>query len=381
MARSDVLSYRLEAQGLNSEPGTVDPVGIEMLDYGVQDTGPDGARWALANRGVDPLLPSVDPDLALAWTLRGAPHLYRRQELPLVAAAVRPFSSADAGKRIFDAAKPLKAAGIDLLRALDEVAAAERKIVVSPMVKGELSTRLTAVMDEPYLRFCKPCNATHLYEMPFRLAAVQAGLELEPGTSPPVLRRVPGWPQEPPAEVPGEAPESLNIIRNYLHFYGPATPKQVSGFLDISLADIKAHWPADAVEVDVEGERRWMLESGLAALEAAGSGGGADGLGDDVSPAVHLLGPFDPYLQAKDRELLVPDAAQRKTLWPMLGRPGAVLAGSDIVGAWRPKTTGKKLTLRIEDFGNMTTAVGAGVEHQAEVLASFRGVTLAGIGQ
>ena len=62
----------------------------------------------------------------------------------------------------------------------------------APMVKGEMSTRLTAVLDEPYLRFCGPCDATHLYEQPFRLSALRAGLELQPGTSPPVLQPIPG---------------------------------------------------------------------------------------------------------------------------------------------------------------------------------------------
>jgi len=42
----------------------------------VQGTGPDGSAWALHIRGVDN--PLFD-DLALAWTLRGAPHAYRRE--------------------------------------------------------------------------------------------------------------------------------------------------------------------------------------------------------------------------------------------------------------------------------------------------------------
>ena len=130
-------------------------------------------------------------ELATVWTVRGAPHLYRHGDLPGVAAAVEPFSDADAGKRIFDAAKPLKAAGIRNLAALDAVAAAMRSVVTKPMVKGEVSSQLTQLMGSPYLRFCRPCNATHLYEMPFRLAAYRAGLELQGGTSPPVLRRIP----------------------------------------------------------------------------------------------------------------------------------------------------------------------------------------------
>ena len=61
----------------------------------------------------------------------------------------------------------------------------------SPTVS--LSGRLAKVMPESYLRFCRPCNAIHLYEMPFRLAAVRAGLELQPDTSPPVLQHITGF--------------------------------------------------------------------------------------------------------------------------------------------------------------------------------------------
>jgi hypothetical protein len=111
-----------------------------------------------------------------------------------VAAAVHPASDADAGKRIFDAAKPLKEAGVGTLAALEAVAEAMRAAVTRSMVKGEVSTELTARMSPPYLRFCRSCNTTHLYELPFRLAALQAGLELQPDTSPPVLRPIPRVP-------------------------------------------------------------------------------------------------------------------------------------------------------------------------------------------
>lgn len=101
----------------------------------------------------------------------------------------------------------------------------------------------------------------HAPEQAFRLAALYAGLELEPGTSPPVLRRVPGWPRRTPgpADDPMTAPAHLQPIRNYLRFLGPATPKDVAGFLDTSVAVVKAHWPEDAVPVQVNGRQLWWL--------------------------------------------------------------------------------------------------------------------------
>src|SRR3712207_3307984 len=281
------------AQQLDRDSGTL--TDTDVLDIGVQDTGPDGGLWALANRGVDVATLPRD-DLVTVWTIRGAPHLYRRAALPEVAAAVEPFSDADAGKRIFDAAKPLKAAGIGNIAALDVVAGALRSLVTKPMPKGDVSGALTAVLDPPYLRFCRPCDATHIHEMPFRLAALRAGLELQPGTSPPVLERIPGF------ERAAAVSERYDVVRAYLRLLGPATPKHVAGYLDAPVKDVQARWPADTVEVTVEGERRWVLAADVDRL-AAGA----------VSTA-RLLGPFDLYLQGRDRPLLVADPTRAKAL-------------------------------------------------------------------
>src|SRR3954469_19516727 len=141
VTRADVLGFRVRAQQLDRTMGTLADTAV--LDLGVQDTGTQAGRWALAVRGVA----GVDPaGLALVWTIRGAPHLYRRADLPGVAAATAPFSDADAAKRVFDAAKPLRAAGIPVLTALDTIAEQMRAIVAAPTVKGEMSRRLSAAL-------------------------------------------------------------------------------------------------------------------------------------------------------------------------------------------------------------------------------------------
>src|SRR4051794_4349418 len=342
VTRADVLGFRVRAQQLDRADGTLADTAV--LDLGVQDTGPDGARWALAVRGLD--VPADSPDLALTWTIRGAPHLYRRPDpprgaappalaltwptrgaphlsrradLPGVAAATAPFSEADAGKRIYDAAKPLKAAGIPIDTALDTVADAMRTAVRTPTVKGDLSGRLAELLPEPYHRYCRPCAAVHPHEQSFRIAALRAGLELRPGTSPPVLEPIPAF---SPAE---HVPEQLDVVRGYLRLFGPATPKLAAAYLDAPVRDVTDHWPSDVVEVTVDGEQRWVLTED------------ADRLTAGPATTTRLLGPFDPYLQLRDRSLLVADPASAKSLWPVLGRPGAVLVDGEVAGTWRPR--------------------------------------------
>jgi hypothetical protein len=356
--RQQVMTFRVKAQQLDRAKGTV--ASTAVLDLGVRDTGPDGALWALAIRGVD-VKKLSDKDVILLWTVRGAPHLYRRADAGKVAAALEPFSDADAGKRIYDAAKPLKAADISILDALGEVAKQLRAIVTKPTVKGDVSGRLTKVMPEPYLRFCRPCDATHLYEMPFRLSAIRAGLELQPGTSPPVLQRISGF------KKAAKSTDKFNLIRGYLAQLGPATPKHVAEYLDAPLKDVKDNWPEDVTEVTVGKEKRFVLASDAGALESA------------ESKATRLLGPFDLFLQARDRSTLVPDSTRAKQLWPTLGRPGAVLSDGDLIGTWRPRKSGSKFTVAVQPWGKLTAATRKAITEQAERLAAFRDISLTAV--
>lgn len=365
LTRAEVLRHRAQVQGLGAPEGSVAPEDVPVLDLGVQDTGPDGALWALAVRGAPARARRWPGALALAWTLRGAPHAYRRADLAEVTAAVRPWSDADAAKRVFDAAKPLRAAGIGALAALDAVARTMHDVVREPMTKGAVSTAMTAHTPEPYLRWCRSCGATHMYEQPFRLAALLAGLEIEPGTSPPVLRPIPGW--SPPSASSAGAPArpDLDVVRGTLHLLGPATPAYVAGFLDAPVAEVRRRWPADTVDVEVDGETRSLLEPDVALVRDTAPG----------ARTVRLLGPYDLFLQARDRELLVPDRDRRKALWPVLGRPGAVVLDGEVVGTWRPRAKGRTLSLAIEEWAPLDREVRAAVRHEHERLAAFRGVT------
>jgi hypothetical protein len=371
VSRGQVLRHRLRVQQLDRPPSpSRDVTDADVLDLGVQDTGPDGALWALASRGV-PVSSTDRPDgLAFAWTVRAAPHAYRRADLSAVQRAVRPYSDADAGKRLLSATTPLKRAGITPTEALEHVARTMRDVVTGPVVKGDLSTRMTAELPDPYLRWCEPCRATHMYEMPFRLATLHAGLELEPGTSPPVVRRVPGFPTAQVAAVArtDDAPDGrFDLVRLVLHLLGPLTPKQVASYLDAPVKDVLARWPQDVVPVSVDGGAAVdLLADDADALAAAAA--------PPTRPVVRLVGPYDLFLQARDRDVLLPDAARQKALFQAIGRPGAVLVDGEVVGTWRPRTTGPRLALELDEWVPWHATVRRAVTAEHERLAAFRGV-------
>ncbi len=52
MERTEALAYRIRAQQLDRAMAPRGLTDADILDFGVQDTGRDGASWALANRGV-----------------------------------------------------------------------------------------------------------------------------------------------------------------------------------------------------------------------------------------------------------------------------------------------------------------------------------------
>jgi hypothetical protein len=75
----------------------------------------------------------------------------------------------------------------------------------------------------------------------------------------------------------------------------------------------------------------------------------------------------------------VPDKSKHKVLWPVIGRPGAVLSGTEIRGTWRPKTAGEKFTLRVDLWTTLSKPNRTLLEVEAERLAAHRGLKLAAI--
>ena len=157
------------------------------------------------------------------------------------------------------------------------------------------------------------------------------------------------------------------MVRAYVRLLGPATPKQVAAYLDAPVKDVISRWPGDVVEMSLNGEQRWVLSDDAGKLKS------------QPATTTRLLGPFDLFLQARDRPLLVDDLPRSKAPWPILGRPGTVLLDGEIAGRWRPRKSGKHFRFNIQLWTKASASVRDGISEQAERLAAYRLVPLSGI--
>ncbi|PRX44196.1 winged helix DNA-binding protein [Prauserella shujinwangii] len=358
--RAQVLAYRIAAHGLH-RAGT-DPAALAVLDLGVQDVGGRAtASLAVAARtGSAALSLEDDERFTLAWTHRGAPHYHRASEFPGLLPALFPVDDADALARLGWRPAEAEAAGMPAREILLTAARSLRKAVGHAMTKGAASAAVTRLVPDALSRWCRGCQATHIHEQLMRLAAPLAGLALVPGASPATLVPVPGRPRIPAeADVPG----ATGTVQCYLRLHGPATAGEAAGFVGSTRAIVAGQlWPGDLAEVRVEGRTAHLPADRLAELEHP-----------PEPDLVRLLPPGDPYLQARDRALLVPEKARQQELWRVLGNPGALLADGEIAGTWRAKASGRRLEITVDPFRPLPRSVRARVEAEAELVAAVRG--------
>lgn len=143
------------------------------------------------------------------------------------------------------------------------------------------------------------------------------------GARAPLVWTVPA-PQSDPADA------RVELTRRYLHVFGPATQPgfaKWAGVNDRLAAAAFASLSKELLVVRTPVGEGWVLGADAEGFRAdPGSG----------APA-RLLPSGDAYhlFWGADRELLVPDPANRAELWTSRVWPGAVLLAGELVGTWR----------------------------------------------
>ena len=350
--RQRVLAYRVAAHQLD-RPG-VRPADLAVLDLGAQDTPYGSARLALAARV--PAATGLDDDrLELVWSTRGAPHLHRRAGLPALAAALWPLSDADAARRIAGQIRDGAALGLAAFRATAE---AFRAVVTTEMDKGEVSRAVSDRIPAELSYDCRACAARHVSGALFQQAGLAGGVRLVVSGRSARLAPLAHWPGPPEA-----AAGTAALVLAYLRLHGPATVGDVAGFLGTTATELRRVWPTGLAEVRVDGRSAWLPADRLDALRTA-----------EPVPLVRLLPPGDPFLQARDRDLLVPERAHQQQLWRMLGNPGALLVAGEVAGTWRARQAARgRLELTVTPFARLSKRIGRDLDAEAETVRAARG--------
>jgi hypothetical protein len=349
--RAQVMAYRVAALQLDRRVRRR-PADLAVADLGIQEYTPGSTQVALAARTTATL---DDDRLLMVWAARGAPHLHRRTALPALAQALWPVSDADASARI---ASPQISAGAKLgIAAFTATAQAMRAVVTRSMPRGEVSTQVSARVPESVTYDCRTCGARHISGALWQHAGLAGGVFVESRGSRATLAPIDGWPG-----VPQRAEGTDGLLATYLRLLGPATPSEVASYLGTRAKEIRAVWPEGLAEVEVDGRQAWLPPGSLAALRKPAPAQG-----------MRLLPAMDALLQARDRDVLVPQRAHQQQIWRTLGNPGVLLLDGEISGIWRAKMAGRRVDLTVTPFATLSKKAQAMLDDEAAVVAAARG--------
>lgn len=172
--------------------------------------------------------------------------------------------------------------------------------------------------------------------------------------------------------LPPDSAAPARLARKFLHAYGPATAGGLAAWLGCSPQQAKRLWgtvAGELVPVQLGGKTAYLLAQDLPALQQA------------APPAqpLALLGAHDPYLDARDRALLLPDAALQRQVWRTVANPNVILRGGQVAGVWKLSSARGKAQITLTPFAPLAPAEQTVLAQKAEAYAAFRGLTLGAI--
>jgi hypothetical protein len=317
LTREQILAFRRRVGALDERM----PAGEESLRRaawaGLQDSMPRAALLSLHAR-VEEVEPSTweHPSLAQLWGPRFSVYVVAKRDFAL-------FS---------------------LGRFPDSAKNRERAERMAALLHGHLKG--ARMLDR------EAGEALGINSNAFRYAAPTGTVAIRwDGARAPVVWTVPA-PDIDPADA------RLELVRRYLHIFGPSTAERFATWAGMRRAPIATFEALEGALLPVRSPLgdEWMLADDEAAMRA-----------EPAAPApARLLPSGDAYylLAGEERALLVPDADRRARLWTSRVWPGALLVDGEIRGTWRRA----QHTVRVDEWEPLSPAARDAVEAEARAL-------------
>ena len=383
VSKGEVIAFRLGASGLLERAAA-----SELPDVagrcGIQNSPPGSALLALHARVqgmTQELLDAAfveEKSLIQMWCMRGAPYFIPTADAAVFTTGVLPPTEESMRHFLLGVGPNVDRLGMSLTEAV-ELTSAEIRDVLSGRrlaineLGVELAERIAGVLSGKQRDLWNE-EGPHAKGQPLGEAVVHFCIRIltlqgvvcfaprEGNKAPFILTDE--WLGRP---IPRVDPDMARaeLLRRYLHCYGPSTRAAFASWLGVRSGDVDPWWSLvedELTQVDYGG-RAWMLDADVDALRA-----------EAIPEGVRLLPPRDPYAQLRDRETIV-EKKYHRDVWRTSGDPGTVLANGEIIGTWRPQKKGRKLTITVKAFGDLVERHLVAVRAEAEQIAVLRGAS------
>jgi hypothetical protein len=294
--------------------------------------------------------------LIKTWAMRGTLHVFSAEDFPLYAAAfrIRDHWRRPSWLKAFDVSDAEMVAIIDGIgEVLGDGEARTREELA-----GEVASRVGA----------------HARE---KLLGDSWGALLKPAASGGVLafgpnrgrnvtfvrpdRWIEGWQDLEPE------PSAREILRRFVHIHGPTRPENFAHWWGLAQAKAKLVWRSiekELAEVEVEGERAWVLAADATAIAAT-----------DRDHSVRLVPNFDAYLLAYHPRSALVAHGVRDLIFRQQGWISPVmLIGGKAAGIWELERKPSRALVRVEPFGRLPAGGKKAISMEADRLAGFLGL-------
>ena len=385
LKEQDIRFFRLHTHHLSSRLDNVKTPALAGA-CGMQNTPPGAWETALFNRVSNPSLSEMEAclysekSLLQAWSFRGAPVVFPANTASTFLSALVPEEGEEwiYTHGILAALDHLQMSFDDLLKGLLQVMPGLDDTII--FSKSMLDQTLAEWM-LPLLPAAKRdlWNAPSLYGRPDiqTVGGAVVSFLLRPcsflglvvfgervGASP-TFTSLKKWLGKP-LKIDKNAGE--NLVRKYLHCYGPANVATFMQWLGCSKKQAQRLWNTllDEMEpVEVLGKKAFILSEDKETLFAPPA----------PQRELLLLGAHDPYLDQRDRRVLLEDPLQQRQVFKTVGNPGAIVHLGKIVGVWASKKKGKQMDVKLTLWEKVPRAE-QNLRRLAEEYACFRGQKL-----